>query len=301
MSGTGSTVICPGGTGQINPPSGIPTLSGRTLDNRGTLTWSAGGPTLANAALLMNNGTLHATAGSGVMSCAPTSTPGGGSLIVNFGAVDDPGGSGPTDIACPLVNLGVTPPPNALPSRRYQLNSESGEQGEGGDPGGQEEVNGGEECGQTQSPAGQTDDAQFAEWISEIVREPGNPAADEAALDGNLVTAPKPDGSPGDPNTLVIGQTQRRVQKYAEEMGLTYYKASTDFGGDERQQLELNAQVIRGAMDRQMIIVDMGPNPDPTVDTGWWYQLERALIRDRGYPTQAPGTVPADVPADDCE
>ena len=99
------------------------------------------------------------------------------------------------------------------------------------------------------------------QWFLEIVREPGDPAEDAAALAASRHTWPDPDtGGPGDANnTLVIGETQEpRVNDFARDHGLTNYAPSDP--GDERGRLERQARFIRGIMDAEMRIVDIGPD-----------------------------------------
>jgi hypothetical protein len=88
-------------------------------------------------------------------------------------------------------------------------------------------------------------------------------------------------GSEWDPNTIVIGQTLGRVQNYAAENELSIYYNTADFGGDQRPQLEADAQFFRAAFDRGLNIVSIGPDPDAEDrDLGWWFILEGVLAAD---------------------
>jgi hypothetical protein len=104
MSGTGATVICPGGTGQINPPSGTVTMN-RVLDNAGTLTWSSGSVALGSGALIVHTGTMHPNAESGATMFGD-----GTSMVDNAGQLSKNVGSGSTAINVPVDNPGTIGP-----------------------------------------------------------------------------------------------------------------------------------------------------------------------------------------------
>jgi hypothetical protein len=94
-----------------------------------------------------------------------------------------------------------------------------------------------------------------------------------------------PGGSGGD-QTLVIGETGDRVRAYARAHGLSHYDiAAAPVGLTDREKLELNAKVVRGAVDRGVTIIDLGP--DFARDrVAWRVIMELLLINQRGYETQ---------------
>jgi len=279
MTGTGTTEICPGGGGQINPPTGSLTMSARTLLNRGHLTWSSGSLYVDHAGMLDNRGTFSANAESVRLTCGGSSSTSGGPLIMTTSVIDKGIGSGSTDIDCPILNRGRIQPDVGSFDFPHVMNSATGEFAD--EPG--EPTGGGAEC----APAPSASDTELGDWIAEIVREDGDPETDAQILHDHLHTFDDPDtGGSGDSRTLVIGETQDRVNDYAQEHGYSVYDIKgEDFGGDQQKQLEMNAQFIRGAMDAGMTIIDLGPDSDRD-HLAWWAILEQILIADRQYPTQ---------------
>lgn len=127
MSGTGTTEICPGAIGQINPPTGSLTLDRRELDVYGTGSWTSGCLDGYNGAtvritgtwnpnsecpggmrthgadllvpLILNRGSIIKSQGTGTSSIAwsalndgPVSAPSGGRIVFNDADGDDVSG-----------------------------------------------------------------------------------------------------------------------------------------------------------------------------------------------------------------
>lgn len=156
----------------------------------------------------------------------------------------------------------------------------------------------GEECGPTPSGDDDASGEQLAEWIAQIAGLPNDEEANAAMVAATL------QGGDAGLDTLLIGQTRDRVEYYAEQNGLSYYHNNDRYGGDEYQQLLANSQLIRGAMDRNMTIQSIGPDPDAE-DLGYWYILEEVEAYERGYSIEqvdptATETDPADLPSDVC-
>ncbi|MEN3279554.1 MAG: hypothetical protein V7607_694 [Solirubrobacteraceae bacterium] len=76
------------------------------------------------------------------------------------------------------------------------------------------------------------------------------------------------------------------MRAYARAHGLSHYDiATTPVGLTDREKLELNAKVIRGAMNTGVTIIDLGP--DSARDhLAWRVILELLLINKREYETQ---------------
>src|SRR5262249_55717228 len=86
--------------------------------------------------------------------------------------------------------------------------------------------------------------------------------------------------------TLVIGETQGRVNEYAAEHGFVTWSGfnASDFLGS----LERNALLIHGAIDAGWKIVNHGLDPSTGQEGGrpthgWNYTLERLIMWQRDY------------------
>lgn len=95
MAGEGVTTLCPGATGQVNPPRGSVALRQRTVLNEGTLVWTSGSVLGSRGARLINRGLIRANSESGRMEFA-----GDGMipLLHNHGTIRKDSGSGITGI-----------------------------------------------------------------------------------------------------------------------------------------------------------------------------------------------------------
>jgi hypothetical protein len=293
MTGTGTTGICPGATGQIDPSEQL-TLNQRTLNNQGTLMWSSGAIAESSAASFENYGTFNASSTTGSFSCGTSDGTTGGSLIVNASVIGDPGTAQPTDIECPIINIGqITAPPSLLPLPNL-LNSTAGEEGTDGAP---IETS---PCGEAPPLGGaaQMPDDEVLPIVEALVREPDNPSGDAAALADYTYTYPNPNtGEPGDPSIVVIGETQNRVNDYASNMGYSVFSPPSD-GSSFGEELARDAAWMRGAMeDPNVEIQDIGPD-EARQSYSWGAILEEALATARGYRTSQVDIPPA--PPDDC-
>jgi hypothetical protein len=130
MRGTGSTVLCPGGTGTISPPgSGL--TSGRVLVNAGDLSWNGGSLALNDGAYLFNTGTFHVNSESGSISGD------GSARIVNTGTSTKDVGTGTTYIGVHVDNPGtIERVTGTLIIEGQQCQANSSGTGEQEDPGG---------------------------------------------------------------------------------------------------------------------------------------------------------------------
>ena len=108
MTGTGSTVIEPGGTGMISANSSWSLeISERTLRNEGTLTVAKGAGLIgADKAKLINTGTLVVNGESAGENHGVIAGAGGGGVLVNTGVLKKTEGSGTTAIGFEIENDG---------------------------------------------------------------------------------------------------------------------------------------------------------------------------------------------------
>ena len=111
MSGTGgATVVDAAASGSISPPNltGGVTLDGRTLSNRGSLTFSSGGLFGYNGATIRNSGTLNADSDAGTSGALVAKTGAIAQLInTDMGTVRKTAGTGVTSISFAVDNHGL--------------------------------------------------------------------------------------------------------------------------------------------------------------------------------------------------
>jgi RHS repeat-associated protein len=127
MSGSGSTVILPGGSGKLEVSSILETLnlsSGRRLVNEGTLTFASGTIWMTEGAEIKNSGTFKQnteTLRQNCQICFPgekeTEGPG---LVVNTGTLEKTEGASASTIGVPIENQGT------VSVQKGQLNFSSG-------------------------------------------------------------------------------------------------------------------------------------------------------------------------------
>lgn len=80
---------------------------------------------------------------------------------------------------------------------------------------------------------------------------------------------------------IVIGENQKRVSQFANEIGADYLKMANGLEYDE--MLAINKKWITGAMEKGKIIIDIGPDFGRRVETGYispFYELERTLTKE---------------------
>jgi hypothetical protein len=134
------------------------------------------------------------------------------------------------------------------------------------------------------SEVAQASELDLGAWIA---RERGDRIAGVEVGGAAVTTPPRSStgGRAGD-RTFVIGESGDRVRAYARAHGLTHYDIATaSVGLTDREKLELNAKVIRGAMSAGATIIDLGL--DPARDhLAWRVIMELLLIKQRGYETQ---------------
>ena len=273
MSGSGTTGICSGGQGTINPPTTTLYMSTRTLRNDGHLTWSSGALQLRRGAAIENHGTFSANAEGVALSCAGYEQGYGGSLIVNSSAIDKDQGSGTTDIDCPIFNTGHIAPSSGHFDLRKVMNSDVGTSDEGEGEAQQPE----EPCTPTAGPPSD----EVAVLVGKIAREPGDAVADAATFVEWRETFPDPDtGGPGDELTIVLGRDMvENVRPYAMERGLSVYSPDLNSGQSFEETLRQNASFLRGAIDAGATFVNAG-NDDNSYSP--WLALEHELLDHRG-------------------
>jgi RHS repeat-associated protein len=80
---------------------------------------------------------------------------------------------------------------------------------------------------------------------------------------------------------IVIGETGKRVARYAEQVGADFFKPSE--GAALRQTYEENMRWLRTALREGKEVLDIGVDPAREL-RGWFYRLEKELIERRGYP-----------------
>jgi hypothetical protein len=108
LSGDGSTVVCPGATARINPPTGSLVLDGRRLEVDGVLSWDSGCISGIRGAMIYVGGVLEANS-----ECPSGMSSGGGDegsepALVNDGLIRKTAGTGRSSISWGILHRGAS-------------------------------------------------------------------------------------------------------------------------------------------------------------------------------------------------
>jgi hypothetical protein len=264
QGGTGTTELADGATSRIT--GGPATLAARTLRNAGSLSWNAGDVALQDGAALVNDGTLALNAEDAALTCGPRS------LIVNTGTLGKDTGTGTTTTACAIDDDGRIAPASGTLTLPGAVHGAAGTVAT---------ASATVDCSTTASAA----PANMDDLVAALVADPGDPTADAAAWASDRV-------SYGDPETLVIGESDARVTAYATAHG---YSAFASAQTDPAAWLAEQAAFLRGAMADGATIIDLGPHDTAStaVRRPWTTLAARVLLAARGYAVQS-----ADAPYD---